>query len=152
MKYTLSARPIQLRERSVFLLPLFLLVLLLAACNSGPPPEPEGPTIGDLPVIPNAAELPEDQLLLALSQIAQVHRGTVQNPTIAFFTVDQPLIDTIDYYQTELDRFGWSLVDVLEFGNGGFVRRYHRGEQRAILAFHPNDNSTDFMLLQGTIQ
>jgi hypothetical protein len=131
---------------------LLLVALCLVACNEGPLPEPEGPTVADLPIMPDASELEEDNLSLALSQISQAHRGTVQNSTIGYFQVDQPLIDTIDYYHTELDRFGWTLIDVLEFGNGGFVRRYHKQEQRAILAFHPEGDATDFMLLQGAIR
>lgn len=140
-----------LRSRWLCLV-LLSLALCLTACNEGPPPEPEGPTVADIPIIPDASALEENNLSLAISQVSQAHRGTVQNSTIGYFQVDLPLIDTISYYHTELDRFGWSLVDVLKFGNGGFVRRYHRQEQRAILAFHPEDEATDFMLLQGAIR
>jgi hypothetical protein len=59
----------------------------------------------------------------------------------------------MEAYQTALYSLGWNLVDVLEFGDGGWVRRYHRDNERAVLAFHNHEGGgTEFMLLYGTVQ
>jgi hypothetical protein len=131
---------------------LTLLGVLLLACTPSAPLTPEGPVFGELPLIAEAEELGRDTLPNALLTIGQVHGSTVDDPLIGYFQVDQPLLDTMEYYDGELRRLQWKLVDVLQFGDGGSVRRYHRGQQRAILAFHPRgDVTTDFMLLQGII-
>ncbi|MBA3534735.1 MAG: hypothetical protein H0T73_22715 [Ardenticatenales bacterium] len=134
---------------------IFLLILLttwLLACTPRAPANPEGPTLGNIPLIPNATGLARDTMPNALLTIGQVHRETIDEDLIGYFQVDQPFLDTMEYYDDELERFQWTLVDVLQFGDGGAVRRYHRGQQRAILAFHPRgESTTDFMLLQGII-
>ncbi len=139
-------------RRSVLLLSL-LLCLLLVACQSGPPATPEGPTVGDIPVLAGAEPLEPGALPAGLVAVTQAHRVTIDNPLAAHFRVELPLIDTIDFYHTELRRFDWTLIDVLEFGDGGFLRRYHRDAQRAIVAFHPRgETTTDFLLMQGEIR
>lgn len=133
-----------------YLLALTLLCLL-AACQSGPPPEPEGPTLGPLPILPGAIALDEAPGI-ALAQVAQVHRQTIRESEDRYFHDPRGLVETIDAYDTALAALSWRLVDVLEFGDGGFVRRYHRGQERAILAFHPaDDGGTDFFLMAGTL-
>jgi hypothetical protein len=132
---------------------LILLLFLLLACQTGPPPVPEGPTMGDIPIISGAEALEREALPRGLVAVTQVHQETVQNPLIEHYQVEEPLLDTIEYYDKELRRLQWTLIDVLQFGDGGNLRRYHRGAQRAIVAFHPRgDTNTAFLLMQGTIR
>lgn len=133
---------------------LILLSLLLAACTQQAPPNPAGATIANLPLIEGATELTDEALPIGLRYVAQAHKETVTMPEIGNFHVEKEFIDTIEWYDDQLQDFEWKLIDVLEFGDGGFLRRYYRGEQRAIVAFHPANEgqATDFMLMQGDIQ
>jgi hypothetical protein len=139
--------------RRSWTLSLILLLFLLVACQSGPPPAPEGPTMGDIPVISGAQSLEREGLPRGLVAVTQVHQETVRDPLIEHYQVEEPLLDTIEYYDKELRRLQWTLIDVLQFGDGGNLRRYHRGTQRAIVAFHPRgDTNTAFLLMQGTVR
>ncbi|MGH2544985.1 MAG: hypothetical protein ACRDIB_19505 [Ardenticatenaceae bacterium] len=129
----------------------FVMGVLLVACQSGPP-EPVGATVGDIPIIEGAEPLDPDTLPMSLIAITQVHSETVDDEAVGHFRVEMPLLDTIEWYDDELERFEWRLVDVLEFGDGGFVRRYHRGQQRVIVAFEPEDDYTRFLLMQGEVR
>ncbi len=136
-----------------FVLLLTLLCLLLSTCQQAPP-EPEGETIGHIPIIANATELDQTKIPRALRFIEQAHKETVSDPIINHFHVEKELIDTIQWYDDEFQRYEWRLIDVLQFGDGGYLRRYYRNELRAIIAFHPSedDKSTDFMLMEGILQ
>jgi hypothetical protein len=124
---------------------------MLVGCQS-PPPAPEGPTVGDVPIIAGAEPLDPDALPMSLLSITQVHRETVDDEDVGHFRVGGELVDTIEWYDDELRRLEWRLVDVLEFGDGGFVRRYHRGPQRVIVAFEPEGEGTQFMLMEGEVR
>lgn len=135
-------------------LPALLLALLLAglvACSQDEPPVPEGPTVGALPVMAGAAPLGEE-VPLSMRVMMQVHRETIQQPLIELFHSEEEIIEVMDWYDKQLRALDWSLVDVLQFGDGGYVRRYYRGQQRAILAFLPAGEGSDFMLMQGEIR
>ncbi len=130
--------------------------LLLSACgtpagtNTG---TYQGAMFGELPLIEGSVAATNTQIGNALNTIGTIHRETVRNPQSGFFIRDSELIDTIEIYHDTMLALGWNLVDVLEFGNGGFVRRYHKGSERAILAFHNHEGGgTEFMLLQGQVQ
>lgn len=131
---------------------LLLCCIFLLACNPAATPTPEGEAIGDMPLIEGGRRVERATLSNIMLTIGQVHRETVDEPQVDYIHVEAPFIDTVDYYDKELTRLKWKLVDVLQFGDGGIVRRYHRGTQRAILAFHPNETGgVDVMLLQGVI-
>lgn len=133
-------------------IPLLLLIITLFACQSDPP-TPEGPTLGALPLMEGSSEI--EEIPLVLRTIEQAHKETVRQPVMGFYRTATPFIDTIDWYDNELRRMDWGLVDVLEFGNGGFVRRYHRDQQRAILAFHPapdDAEGAEYLLIQGDVK
>ena len=136
-----------------FILLLTLLCLLLSTCQQAPIPDPEGATIGNIPIVADATELDPTQIPIALRFIEQAHKETINNVEKNHFHVEKEFIDTIQWYDDEFQRYGWKLVDVLEFGDGGFLRRYYRKQQRAIVAFHPAEegNGTDFMLMQGDL-
>ena len=144
--------PISTMKRQIFTLLILLLSLLLCACQQAPPPDPEGPTVGNIPIIQGASEFGDRELPISLRFVEQAHKETIKSPLIDHFHVEKEFIDTIQWYDDEFKRYGWKLIDVLEFGDGGFLRRYYRGQQRAIVAFHPAENGTDFMLMQGDIQ
>ncbi|MGB0384440.1 MAG: hypothetical protein ACPGWR_06405 [Ardenticatenaceae bacterium] len=140
-------------KQKITTLLIILLSLLLSACNQGPPPNPEGATVGNIPIIQGASELDDNPLPIALRFVTQAHKDTVQSPLIDHFHVEKEFIDTIEWYHDEFERYRWKLIDVLEFGDGGSLLRYYRGQQRAIVAFHPAEESgTDFMLMQGDIK
>ena len=136
-----------------FILFLTLLCLLLSTCQQAPPPDPEENTVGNIPIIASATELGPTEIPIALRFIEQAHKETIDKVVKSHFHVDKEFIDTIEWYDDEFQRYGWKLIDVLEFGDGGFLRRYYRNQQRAIVAFHPgeDENSTDFMLMQGEL-
>jgi hypothetical protein len=151
---TPSPSPIKDTMKQQITLLLILLSLLLSACTQEAPPNPAGPTIANLPIIEGALELTDEELPLGLRYVEQAHKETVRMPEIDQFHVEKEFIDTIEWYDDQLQDFEWKLIDVLEFGDGGFLRRYYRGQQRAIVAFHPADEgeATDFMLMQGDIR
>lgn len=137
-----------------FILLLTLLCLFLSTCQQAPPPDPEGETIGHIPIIADATKLDLTQIPRALRFIEQAHKETVNEQMISHFHVEKELIDTIEWYDDEFQRYEWKLIDVLQFGDGGYLRRYYRKELRAIVAFHPgeDDKGTDFMLMEGILQ
>lgn len=141
---------------SHFLSPLLLLLILLflTACTAGETAGAyEGNKFGNLPLLEGSVAAQEAVTGVALRQVRLAHAGTVQQPHSAYFTMEQPLVETIDRYDTAMQQLDWNLVDVLEFGDGGFLRRYHNGDERAILAFHPQGEArTEFLLLYGTVQ
>lgn len=137
-----------------FILLLTLLCLLLSTCQQAPPSDPEGATLGNIPIIAGATELDATEIPIALRFIEQAHKETVNDVMKKHFHVEKELIDTIEWYDDEFQRYDWTLIDVLQFGDGGFLRRYYRNQLRAIVAFHPAESgeSTDFMLMQGNLE
>lgn len=138
--------------RLIILLLLIATLFALTACRAEPP-TPTGPTLGALPLMEGSSEI--EEVPLVLRTIEQAHKETVRQPAVGFYRTATPFIDTIDWYDNELRRMDWGLVDVLEFGDGGFVRRYHRDQQRAILAFHPapeEGEGAEYVLIQGDVK
>lgn len=136
----------------VFLVIPFLLVGCgtPAGTNSG---QYQGAMFENLPLLEGSEATTNSQIAPSLLTIALIHQETVRTPKFAYFIRSTELIDTMDDYETAMFQLGWSLVDVLEFGEGGFVRRYHRDNQRAVLAFQNHaGGGTEFVLLQGTVQ
>ncbi|MDQ4077624.1 MAG: hypothetical protein M3220_15430 [Chloroflexota bacterium] len=130
-----------------------LITLLLVGCQTTETRvEPEGPTLGDIPIITGAEPLDPETLPISLIAVTQAHRETVDDEIVGHFRVEEAFLDMVEHYDDEMKRLGWRLVDTLRFGDGGNVRRYHRGDQRAILAFEPEDGTTEFMLMQGTVR
>jgi hypothetical protein len=135
---------------------LCLVVLLLVGCgapvgtDSG---QYQGAMFEALPLLDGSEAATNTQINPTLLNIALIHQETVRTPKLAYFIRPSELIDTMDEYETAMFQLGWSLVDVLEFGEAGYVRRYHRANERAILAFQAHDGGgTEFLLLQGTVQ
>jgi hypothetical protein len=106
-----------------------------------------------LPLLEGSTAAQVNQISPALRSIGDVHRETVRNAKYGYFIRESELIDTIELYEDTMVSLGWRLVDVLEFGEGGFVRRYHRDRERAVLAFHTHSGGgTELLLLQGEAQ
>ncbi len=131
-------------KRWVFLVVLFL----LTACGTQ---SYEGSQFAGLPLLEGSTAVQVNEVDPALRQIYLVHVETVQNPQFGYFSTTMPLIDTIEAYDDGMQQLGWRIVDVLEFGDGGFVRRYQKQSDRAIMAFSPADTSTEFLLLSGKV-
>ncbi len=132
--------------------PFLLFLLLLVGCQTASAPPPNAAEADALPMLFDPVPLDPTTLPMSLIVVTQVHGETVDNPTIGHFRVEQELLDTIEAYDDEMERLGWKLVDVLQFGDGGFLRRYYRQEQRAILAFEPEEGGTQLMLMQGQVR
>ncbi len=133
-----------------------MLLLVLAGCgtpagtSSG---QYQGALFENLPLLEGSEAATNTQISAALRTIGLVHQETVRTPRFGYFIRSSELIDTMDEYETAMFALGWDLVDVLEFGEGGFVRRYHRDAQRAVLAFQTHEGGgTEFLLLQGEVQ
>lgn len=131
---------------------VILIIFALGSCNqSAPPAAPEGPTVGDIPIAAGATPL--EALPNSLTYITQVHSETVEQPVVDHFLIERPFLDVVDEYDSIMREQGWTLIDSLNFGDGGNLRRYHRDQQRAILAFEPEgEEQTLFMLMEGTVQ
>jgi hypothetical protein len=121
-----------------------------AGTDSG---EYQGPMFASLPLLEGSQPATNMEIAASLRNIGLIHKETVRNPQLAYFIRPSELLDTMDDYETAMFQMGWGLVDVLEFGEGGYVRRYHRDNFRAILAFQPHEaGGTEFLLLQGEVQ
>ena len=137
---------------------LILLMLLLVLAGCGTPAgtssgQYQGALFENLPLLEGSEAATNTQISAALRTIGLVHQETVRTPRFGYFIRSSELIDTMDEYETAMFALGWDLVDVLEFGEGGFVRRYHRDAQRAVLAFQTHEGGgTEFLLLQGEVQ
>jgi len=113
----------------------------------------QGAMFDSLPLLEGSQAATNTQVSIALHTIGLIHQDTVRQPKSAYFIRTTELIDTMDEYETAMFAVGWNLVDVLQFGDGGFVRRYHRNQERAVLAFQEYEGGgTEFLLLQGQIQ
>lgn len=134
-----------------FLLPL-LLLLLTACAPSGEPPPLDGPAVGQIPLVADAVSLPEDQRPRSLVTVLQSHRNTVTDFEVGYFSASTSIVDTAIAYDAEMERYRWGFVDAVQFGDGGTLRRYHRGQERAILAFQPTPDGTAYALLYGLLR
>lgn len=141
--------------RNIILL-LGALTLVLVGCgtpagtNTG---QYQGAMFEALPLLEGSQAATNTQISSSLHTIGLLHRETVRNPRSGYFIRNTEFIDTMDAYETAMFQLGWNLVDVLEFGDGGFVRRYHRDNERAVLAFQNHEGGgTEFLLLQGEVQ
>jgi hypothetical protein len=153
MQYALRNNDLSMQKTILLLLGLSLFLIgcgAPAGTNTG---QYQGAMFENLPLLEGSQAATNTQVGAALHTIGLIHRETVRNPQSGYFIRDSELIDTMDDYETAMYQLGWGLVDVLEFGNGGFVRRYHRDNERAVLAFHSHTGGgTEFVLLQGEVQ
>ncbi len=108
--------------------------------------------MGDIPILGDAQPLNAASLPISLRVAGQVYSEVVDDEAVAYFRVSEDFLDLTDRYDSEMNRLGWQLIDSLQFGDGGNVRRYHRGEQRAILALEPEGEETQVMLMQGQVR
>ena len=127
---------------------VLLIMLWLTACGGN---SYEGPQFAGVPLLDGSTAANVNDVTPALRQVYLVHVETIQQPQFGYFTNTLPLIDTIDAYDDGMTKLGWRIVDVLEYGDGGFVRRYQKQDNRAILAFGPIDGGTEFLLMSGKV-
>jgi hypothetical protein len=134
---------------------LLLVLVLLLGCQSDAASAPELPAsqmLRGIPIMEGAEPYDPTRLPMSITAVTQAHRETVDDEVVAHFWIEQEFLDTVSLYDREMRRLGWRFIDALQFGDGGNLRRYHREQERAILAFEPRDGGTQFMLMQGQVR
>lgn len=124
-----------------------ILLLLLTACGQQPPPTPAGPTVGGVPIYPNARPL--DDPPLVLRGILQSHSASLRDVHSGAFRTDDDADRVLDYYQEEMRRLGWTFIDQITFGGDGRIRRFLKDGRRGIVAAVPESDQTLLLILDG---
>lgn len=126
---------------------LILIVLLVACGREQPPPTPTGPTVGNVPIYPNAQNL--DDPPLVLRGIAQSHGASLNNVQVGTFTTSDNADTVLDYYQEEMRRLGWLFIDQITFGGNNRIQRFLKDGHRGIVAAVPDGSGTLLLILDG---
>lgn len=126
---------------------LLVLLSLLLACGQQPAPTPEGPTVGAVPIYPDARPL--DDPPLVLRGIRQSHGTALRDVESAAFRTDASAESVLDYYDDEMRRLGWTFVDQITFGSDGRIHRFRKESHRGIVAVVPDGRQTSILILAG---